>query len=598
MAIILDDSQRKKPKRVRKKKTTDIPQGTDTHKGTKASKGTKNTQGTAVTMGELDENSIADYGDAKALELAEELKQSKSVVVKKKQDELKDLVNKILFYCETQADTQLHEYQKVFARRVIECLVTNSGDELTALFSRQSGKTETLGVVIPGCMVLLPLLAKMLPDTFELKMYEKGFWVGIFAPSNEQSYTAFTRVREKIRNANAKVIMNDPEIDTNFESEKGNPMVLNNGSLCRMQSAAKQSQIESKSYHMVLIDECQDVDNTKIKKSIHPMLAAYNGLIIKIGTSNTKKSDFYDAIRRNIREEQNYGAKQNHFQYDYKTVQKYNPKYKQYIDKEIKRLGYDSDEFRMAYRLHFILERGMFMTQEDFEETLISPTLRHKTEEMLMPCAVGIDIAKSSDSTVVTVLAVDWANVYKNEETGEEVPHKYLLNWLELEGEGHEEQFWQIVDFLKNYNVTTIFIDSTGMGDPVADRFIAYYSGQAHVEGYQFSRPSKSIMWKNLHKEIVGGRLKVPGHAKTQRLRSFTKFRSQMLDLEKDYVGQYMICSHPDAKGAHDDFCDSFGLANLAATADFMPEVKENDNPFYAHSRGSVESRLFGRWRR
>jgi hypothetical protein len=586
MTIELDESKRKKPKRV----STKLKHN---KRELREKQGTTQDEGTALDQRERDLNEIA---DERARELAESVK-AKTTSLAKRDEQLSDLVEKILLYCETQADTKLHEYQKVFARRVIECLVTNSGDELTALFSRQSGKTETLGVVIPGCMVLLPLLAKMIPDMYELKMYAKGFWVGIFAPSNEQAYTAFTRVREKIRHGNAKAIMNDPEIDTDFENEKGNPMLLTNGSLCRMQSAAKQSQIESKSYHMVLIDECQDVDNTKIKKSIHPMLAAYNGLIIKIGTSNTKKSDFYDAIRRNIRQEQNYGAKQNHFQYDYKTVQKYNPKYKAYIEKEITRLGFDSDEFRMAYRLHFILDRGMFITQEDFDDILVSPVLKHKTEEMSMPCAVGIDVAKSGDSTVVTVLGVDWSNKYKNEETGEEIPMKYVLNWLELQDEKHEAQFWQIVDFLKNYNVHTIFVDSTGMGDPVADRFAHYYSGQCHVEGYQFTRPSKSTMWKSLKQEIDGNRLKVPGHPRAQRLRPFMKFRSQMLDLEKDYVGQYMVCQHPDVKGAHDDYCDSLGLANLAAMSNFMPEVEEHDSPFYPHSRTSVEEKLFGRRR-
>lgn len=526
-------------------------------------------------------------------EVAEE---AKEIVDTRNVISLQGLVDKILLFCTTQAEVKLYPYQEEFARRIIECLVTNSGDELTALFSRQSGKTETVAVVLAGCMVLLPVLARMMPDVFELKMYEKGLWVGVFAPSSEQAYTAFTRIREKLRTKQAKLIMNDPEIDTDFESEKGNPMVLKNGSLCRMQSGAKQAQIESKSYHVVLIDEAQDMDDTKVKKSVHPMLAAYNGLIIKIGTSNTRKSDFYEAIRRNIRAEQEYGAKRNHFQYDYKTVIKYNPKYKKFVEKEIERLGYDSDEFRMSYRLHFILERGMFITQEEFEDVLLDPKLKHKLDEHSLPCAVGIDVAKGDDSTVVTVLAVDWNNVYHNEDTGEEYPMKYVLNWLEIRGEDHEAQFWQIVDFLKNYRVESIFIDSTGMGDPVADRFANYYSGQAYVEGYKFTRPSKSEMWRKLQQEIRGGRLKVPGHPRTQRLRSFIRFRSQMLDLEKQYVGQYMVCQHPDVKGAHDDYCDSLGLANLAAMSGFMPEVQVYDNPFYS-SRSTVESRLFGRWR-
>src|SRR5690606_28713451 len=108
-------------------------------------------------------------------------------------------------------------------------------------------------------------------------------------------------------------------------------------------------------------------------------------------------------------------------------------------------------------------------------------------------------------------------------------------------------------------------MDSTGPGDPISDRFSYYFSGHVYVEGYSFTRPSKSTMWKILNQEIKGGRVKVPAHSRTQRLRSWKRFRSQMLDLEKDYVGQYMVCQHPDVKGAHDDYCDSLALAVLAS---------------------------------
>jgi hypothetical protein len=509
-----------------------------------------------------------------------------------------DLCDKVLLYCEKQAGIDLHPYQKDFGLSIARSLILNEGEEITALFSRQSGKTETVAVILGGCMVILPTLANQMPGLYEIDMFKNGLWVGLFAPSNEQSFTAFSRMRERIRSKNAKMIMNDPEIDTFLENDgKGNPMMLTNGSLCRMQTAAKQAQIESKSYHVVLIDEAQDCDNTKVKKSIHPMLAAYNGTIIKIGTSNTKRSDFYDAIRRNIRNEQKHGARRNHFQFDYKTVQKYNPKYKQFLDKEIKRLGYDSDEFRMAYRLHFILERGMFLTQEELEEKVFDYKLKHKETEREMPCVVGIDVAKGGDSTVVTVLRVDYENMVTNEDTGEEYPMKELVNWLEFNGEDHEVQFNQIVDWLSQFRLSSIFIDSTGVGDPVADRFIHYYSGHAHVEGYKFTRPSKSVMWRALYQEITAGRLRVPAHSRTQRLRAWRKFRSQMLDLEKDYVGQYMVCQHPDEKGAHDDFCDSIALSILASMSEAMPEIQAEDNFLYP-TRNDADSRLFGRWRR
>lgn len=526
--------------------------------------------------------------------IEEEVKQE--LAVSKVKNDVKDLCGKIMKYCEAQSGITLHPYQKEFGECIVWSLITNQGEEITALFSRQSGKTETVAVILGGCMVILPVLAKAMPDMYEIGMFKDGLMVGLFAPSNEQSFTAFSRIRERIRSKNAQMIMNDVEIDTYLENDgKGNPMMLSNGSFVRMQTAAKQANIESKSYHIVLIDEAQDCDNTKVKKSIHPMLAAYNGTIIKIGTSNTKRSDFYDAIRRNIRNEQKHGAVKTHFQFDYKVVSKYNPKYKTFVEKEINRLGFDSDEFRMAYRLHFILERGMFITQEELEDKVFDYKLKHQDSEMDFNCSVGIDIAKGGDSTVVTVLRVDTNNMVRNEDTGEEYPVKELVNWLEFNGEDHEQQFHQITDWLEQFAVSSIFIDSTGVGDPVADRFSYYYYGQAEVEGYKFSRPSKSVMWKTLYAEIMAGRLKVPAHTRTQRLRTWKKFQSQMLDLEKDYVGQYMVCQHPDEKGAHDDFCDSLALAVLAAQSDNMPEIQPEDNHLYP-TRNDVDKRLFGTW--
>jgi hypothetical protein len=279
--------------------------------------------------------------------------------------------------------------------------------------------------------------------------------------------------------------LEDPEIAIKFESEKGNPMVLNNGSLLQYHSAATQSQIESKTYHLIIIEEAQDVDPMKCRKSIRPMAAAYNGTIVQIGTCNTKRSDFFDSIRQNIRSEQETKRK-THYQYDYKVAMKYNPYYKKFVMKEMKKLGYDSDEFRMAYRLHWIFERGMFTTQEALE-SLYDRAYKHVQMNSRDYCVVGMDIGKSEDSTVVTVGKVNWGDV---DEFGR--PQVDVLNWLEIVGDDHESQFEQVKDFLAPYNVQVFVIDATGKGDPVADRWANFLYGKSEVIGVTFSRQTKS----------------------------------------------------------------------------------------------------------
>ena len=98
------------------------------------------------------------------------------------------------------------------------------------------------------------------------------------------------------------------------------------------------------------------------------MSAAVNGTIVKIGTSNNQICDFLETIRRNkrmdIENSRKRGYRRKHYEYDYKVAMKYNPLYKKFIEKEKRRLGEDSDAFRMSYKLEWILERGMFVSPE------------------------------------------------------------------------------------------------------------------------------------------------------------------------------------------------------------------------------------------
>jgi hypothetical protein len=495
------------------------------------------------------------------------------------------LISKIVQYCEAQSAKKLYPYQIEFAERIVESIILNDGEELTALFSRQSGKTETIADIMSGLMVILPRLAQFPKFEPYLGQFKEGLWIGLFAPSAEQAFTTFSRTRDRIRSKNAQMILNDPEINTKLDKE-ANPMMLSNGSLMRMHSAAKQSQIESKTYHILILEECQDIDKQKTLKSIHPMGASTNATIIKVGTPNTKRCEFLETILRNKRQDLNLrGRRRNHFEFDYRICQKYNPRYKKYIEKEKARYGEDSDFFRMSYKLEWILDRGMFMSEQMFED-MLNKGIKHE-DTCAKYCVAGIDLGKKHDSTIVTVGWVDRSSMIEDQATGAmKAINKEVLNWLELQGDDYESQYHEILDFLKNYNIKCIFVDATGVGTPIADRLIYGFENIADVIPYEFTTTTKSEMWKNLQTEIRAGRLKVPYHAKTQKLRTFRKFYQQMQDLEKEYKGQNLVCQHPqDDKDAHDDYCDSLALFALAADYDSMSTVEMTDNDIYERRR-------------
>ena len=491
-----------------------------------------------------------------------------------------DLVNRIYNFCEVYSGRVMYPYQGQFSKRIIRSVLENDGAELTALFSRQSGKTETVAITVGGLMIILPQLANM-PMFLEdprLQMYKDGFWVGIFAPSQRQAQTTYNRMRGRMQCKEAQAVLQDPDFRLEFTTSNGQTVALSNGSFCTAISASDGSNIEGESFKFIICEECQDISNFKIRKSIHPMGAAYNATICKIGTATTFKGDFFEAIERNKKEfEQKKIRIRNHFEYNYKVVMKYNPKYAKYVEREKRSLGETSDEFRMSYNLEWIISRGMFIDIDKFEKECCDEYLERVPQDHKANHVVGIDVGGGSsknrneaDSTVVTVVEVDWDNPVLmestiDEETGEDIIYlaynTYIKDWLEISPEvaqDYEEQYHIIIDYLKNFRISRLVIDSTREAS-LGQRIKA--NVKYEVIPFTFSSKSKSEIYKHLQTEINTGRARVPMGIETRETKDYKKFTQQMGDLQKSYSGSYLVVSHPNERGAHDDYPDSWALA-------------------------------------
>ncbi len=469
----------------------------------------------------------------------------------------------------------LRPYQIPLARRIIESVIINDGEEITALAARQSGKSETIANTVATLMVLLPRLAKMYPDL--LGKFKHGLWVGMFAPVETQVETLFGRTLNRLTSERALEILGDPEIDDSIGKVAGVTRQIklkNSGSSLMMMTANPRAKIESKSFHLIIIDECQEADDFVVSKSISPMLAAYNGTMIKTGTPTTHKNNFYRAIMLNKRRQTSRSSRQNHFEWDYRDVSKVSPNYGKYIKKEMLRIGEDSDEFQMSYSCKWLLDRGMFVTSTVLDE------LGDVSQEVVKawhrtPVVVGIDPARKIDSTVVTVVWVDWD---RPDEFGY-YDHR-ILNWLELQGDDWEDQYFQIVQFLSNYDVIAVGVDANGVGDAVAQRLKLLLPG-AEVHALGSSQPEQSKRWKHLKALIDRRMVGWPAHAKTRRLRTYKRFIQQMGDLETKFQGPNFLAHAPDEAHAHDDYADSLAIA-CSLTMDLtMPQVEVSSNVFF-----------------
>ena len=492
------------------------------------------------------------------------------------QDFVNRLVDKIMQFMEVLVGHPLHPYQKPLARRIIESIIINDGEEITALAARQSGKSETIANTMATLMILLPRLAKIYPDL--LGKFKDGLWIGMFAPTEGQVETLFGRTVSRLTSERALEILDDPEIDDEAKRQSGVTRSLRlkkSGSTITMMTANPRAKIESKSFHIVVIDECQEADDFVVTKSISPMLAYYAGTMVKTGTPTTSKNNFYRSIQLNRRRQTQRGARQNHFQWDWRDVAKVNDNYAKFIKKEMLRIGEDSDEFQMSYNCKWLLERGMFVTQSVMEELGdVSQELVkswHKT-----PVVVGIDPARKMDSTVVTVVWVDWD---RPDEFGY-FEHR-VLNWLELQGDDWEEQYFQIVNFLSNYDVLAVGIDANGVGDAVAGR-LKILLPRSEVISVTSSPTEQSKRWKHLQALIQRKMIGWPAHAKTRRLRTYKRFVQQMTDAEVQFKGPNFLVAAPDEAHAHDDYVDSLALACSLTQDLVMPTIEVSSNPFYS----------------
>ena len=496
-----------------------------------------------------------------------------------------DLVNKVFMFCEAYSGVKFFPYQTQLAKRFIRSVIVNDGDEITALQSRQSGKSEVISTTTGGMGIILPVLANMpmFAGDKRLEPFKDGMLIGIFAPALHQAQISFNRMKTRMFSKSAELVMNDPDIMVNFDTNNGQNIALSNGTVITTMSASEGSNIEGKSYHLIIVDEAQDVGNFKYSKSISPMGAFYNATKILIGTPSTSKGFFYQSIERNKREYEAKRGRRNHYEYNWEVVVKYNPKYGKYIEGEKARIGEDSDEFQMSYNLKWVLERGMFVDPVKFE-ALGDVNRGFEHTNWKDTHVAGIDLGKSSDSTVITIAKVDFNSpilVEKSEDMNvpDFIVYKTeITNWVEILGDDWEAQYYQIMDVLKNYNMHRLVIDATAVGSPIADRLSANLSYE--VIPYVFGTQSKSHLYKHYDAEIKSERLSYPASPEVQETREYRKFSKQHIDLQKGYSGQYLVVSHPPERGAHDDFPDSTALAVWGARGEGVAKPVTEDSPY------------------
>lgn len=381
--------------------------------------------------------------------------------------------------------------------------------------------------------------------------------IGIFSPQREQAKTDFDRLKQQLAH------ITQVTGDWSEQESNANTLRISNGAECYIFPVTQTSNPESKTLDLIIVEEAQGLNDRKFSNAIRPMGASTNAPIIFIGTAGFQICYFYRLLQRqkNLTFAYDEVIKQRRAVYEL-TGDSSHLNYEVFVNSEKVKFGEDSDEFAVPYSLKWRLGGGQFMTSEQLET--LNGGYSRVYQEKTSPCYAGIDTAKFPDATVVTVIR---SLQIKNSEGQTIDKKKQLINWLRLRGDNYQDQFDIAYDFLKHYNIRALAIDSTGQGDFMPDMFERHTEWRDENSGLyrvKFSSVSKDAIYKNLLVTIQNLLTTIP---KIETKES-EEFKQQMLDLQKEHKGQLLSCHHPDSPDAHDDYPDSWALAEWAYAQD------------------------------
>lgn len=479
---------------------------------------------------------------------------------------LNELVAKIIAFGERINEIELRPYQinsvSQFVRAVL--LEENEGTS-TRLWSRKSGKSDSLKVVISALMPIIPDLARtsLAKDFLRLKLYRGGLSVAFAGPKERQAKIPFIRLRRQSKQAVFKDGLES--LGVGVVTSNSSQFELSNGSVASAYSGSETASNEGPEASILICDEAAGLSPFSVYKILRPMVAACDGLVIMVGTSSRKKCPFLSDIEFNQR-----NVPQLHQEIPYTEVIPFSRWYASHIAKEIDRLpgGEENPFFRMNYKLEWLIAEGHFVDPQTFLQ--LNTGFRGVSGGRI---TAGVDWGKVGSATTVTIL----------EERGARMA---VADLLQVRGEW-DDQFGSIIPFLSRYPFSKLYAEENGVGDPLVARLYNRF-GRQRVEGKFMSAQYKDHVFTKLDTEIK---------AKESRFEYFDdgsieskSFIQQFLDAEQEVRGEQLSVHKSDEEGAEDDFLISTALAADAMLSSSSSASKRGQFRSSPKKRGIVSS--------
>jgi len=424
----------------------------------------------------------------------------------------------------------LYPYQIPMSDRLIEAQLQMKGDEILTLFARQSGKTEATTITVLALSVYFTTVLK------------RRYNVGVFAPAKSQAVVVFrTRVKERFKEL--EPLFRRLNVTSYLGSGRTTSLFYvasirdNMEARIRCMSSDASANIKSETLDLIIVEQAEDADESKLKDDVFPMAAATGGVRILNGTSTTSivNDYFFDGCIR---------GGSDVFVVDCYEAARHNETYAAYISQERLRYGPNSPEFAAQYELKwemvsnkFIMDRDFFLSlQEDYE-----PAAGLLRDNPPLHRTAAWDPARGNDYSWVTVVE------------GENPVH--IIDWWYVQGMNLEKQAMELGPWLIQRGVTTLAIGIIGLGQGPADIFQNHFP-RVKLERINEGAVQQDIMFKLLEREIGNSRLRYPMEDSHKK----QLFLNQMLRAERKYVGNKLHVEAPKGHMSHDDASDSLSM--------------------------------------
>jgi len=324
------------------------------------------------------------------------------------------------------------------------------------------------------------------------------------------------------------------------------------GSIIHARSADKPQNLRGHKAHRIILDEAGYIKDEAVTNVIEPMLADYDGDLIKIGTP-AGRNHFYDSFIR--------GLEKNEYYSSYQFPSWVNPHIsREYIERKKKEYGENSIRFRTEYMAEFIDDQNAVFPwrsiQACIEEDIELLEGRTHAKQRFV---FGVDVAKYLDYTVIIGIDI----------TQEPAKLIYFdrfqrLPWGEIAR--------RIEDIHARFSPQAIVVDSTGAGDPLLEmvqhiaRGITITGGTAITQHGNITKVPKTILVERLAAAIDNRKVIFPNIPELiNELKYFEYVRTSSGSLKME--------AH---EGMHDDCVMALALAVFGAFHEpSLPDIDE-----------------------